>query len=152
MKDIIYEIIIELSSAQEALIRAGELMDKLCQSQNKIEKHSYEAMNMTDTVLNLTRQGKKLVSQFKEGGGHHCINSGDEDKCNLILLLEEINQLFGKITEAAAKDNELLHSIETVAADQCGMTQELKNTIGIVNGTVDHAVACAEMIMTKDIN
>ncbi len=151
MKDMIYERLIELSTAQEALIQAGELMDKLCRSQQKIEKHSYEAMNVTDTVLNLTKQGKQLVSKIRDEEGRYCGGSSEEEPCNLILLLEEINLLFNRIMEAAVTDNEILHAIEYTAADLCGTTNELNDTMSFVISSVDHAVACAEMIMTKDI-
>ena len=151
MKDMIYERIIELSSAQESLMDAGEIMDKLCQSQQRIEKHSYEAMNMTDTVLNLTKQGKQLVTKLKDGGCSYSENPCEDGKANLIRLLEEMNILLNKIMESAASDNEILHSIEYTAADQCGMTEALKSKIHTVCNSLDHAVACAELVVTKDI-
>ena len=151
MRDMIYERLIELSSAQESLILAGELMDKLCQSQQMIEKHSYEAMNMTDTVLNLARKGRQLVAAIMDGGCTYSENPCEEKKENLVHLLDEMNLLLNEIMDAAAKDNEILHSIESIASDQCGMTNELQHTISTVNHCVDHAVACAELVMTKDV-
>lgn len=151
MKDMVYERVIELSSAQESLIQTGELMDKLCLSQQKIEKYSYEAMNLTDTVLNLTRQGKQMVKQLRDGGFDYSENPCEAGKDQLIHLLEEMNQLLCKIMESAMSDNEILHSIENTAAVQCGITEELKASIGSVGECVDHAVAGAELSMTKDV-
>ncbi len=151
MKDMVYERLIELSFAQESLIQAGELMDKLCLSQQKIEKYSYEAMNITDTVLNLTKQGKLLVNKLKDGGCEYSENPCEVGKDNLIQLLDEMNQLLSNIMASAMSDNEILHSIEYTAADQCGITEELKNSICSVDNCINHAVACAELIMAKDV-
>lgn len=151
MKDMVYERLIELSTAQESLIHAGELMDRLCLSQQRIEKHSYEAMNMTDTVLNLTKQGEKLLIKLKEGS---CAYSGkpcEVGKDNLIQFIEEMQSLLSQIIQSSVTDNEILHSIEYSAAEQCGVTEELKTSISAVSNIVDHAVACAELVMTKEL-
>ncbi len=150
MKDMVYERLIELSSAQETLIQAGELMDKLVQSQQKIEKYSYEAMNMTDTVLNLTKQGQQLVSKLRDGGLRYTENPCEAGKDSLIQLIDAVQNLLNNIIKSAVSDNEILHSIEYTAADQCGMTEELKASISSISNCLGHAVACAELVMTKD--
>ncbi len=151
MKDMVNERILQLSSAQERLIQAADIMDQLSRSQLLIEKHSYEAINTTDMVLSLSKEGMSLVRSLKEGGEAYIANPSTEGKDRLLLLLNDLNGLLHKIMEAASTDNELLHSIEKVADTQYGLTDGLKESIHVVSQSVEQAAACAEMVMAMDI-
>lgn len=150
MKDMVSERLIQLSTAQECLIHAADLMEQLNLSQQLIEKNSYESMNTTDKVLNFSKEGKQLVTKLRERGNAYVKNPSETEKDRILVLLEQMNSLLEKIIVTASEDNEILHSIEHEAASQCVLTDHLKEELQTVSKSVDQAVACAELIIAMD--
>ncbi len=151
MKDMVSEKIIQLSAAQECLVHAADVMEKLSLSQQYIEKNAYKSMNTADKVLNLSREGKHQLVKLRERGLAYIESPTEIEKEQVLELIAEINGLLNKIYESAAEDNAILHNIEHEVANQCKLTDLLKDEISIVSNSVDQAVACAEMIIAMDL-
>ncbi len=150
MKDMVSERLIQLSTAQECLIHAADIMEQVNLSQQFIEKNSYESMNTTDKVLNFSKEGKHLVTKLRERGNAYIKNPSETERDRIIDLLEEMNGLLCKIIETASEDNEIQHSIEHEVANQCVLTDHLKDELQTVSKSVDQAAACAELIIAMD--
>ncbi|HKL80031.1 MAG TPA: hypothetical protein VJ888_06305 [Mobilitalea sp.] len=150
MKDMVNQRIIQLGAAQECMGHVSDIVEKLEQSQLRIEKSSYEAMNSTDKVLNLSREGLELMTKLKSCYQTYITKPSEVESKSMTSLLEDMCILIGKITENATKDNEILHTIEREVANQSDATEEISSSIGMVSDSINQAAACAEIIMTMD--
>ena len=151
MKDMISQRIVQLGAAQECMGHVSDLVEKLEQSQLRIEKSSYEAMNSTDKVLNLSREGKELTAKLLANYQSYVANPSDIERHSMTILLEEMCMLLTKITDNATTDNEILHTIEREVANQCNETEKISSSISMVSDSINQAAACAEIIMAMDL-
>lgn len=149
MRDLMKDNLIVLANAQEFMAEVADKMAKWDNSQLVMEKSAFESLNLSDEVLNLSKNGVDLVGRLLE-----CCHSLVENPCaveqsKVKAVLMELLASFDKITESSANINEIAHSIEAEAAVQRDLEGEIKKSLTGLNESIDTAAACAEFIMTE---
>jgi hypothetical protein len=149
MTNMIKDRLIFLATAQECLADVTEKMDRLDEAQFVMENSAFEAMNVSDKVLNFSKDGSLLAGKLMECCSTVAINSCDEEKQKLISVLGEIHELFRNISAATVELNEISHRIEREAASQKEIQDDIKKAHASVKESLDSAVACAELVLTE---
>jgi hypothetical protein len=150
MMDTLYERLILLSTAQECMMDVADRMDQWDKSQLIVEKSTFETMNVSDKILNLSIEGNRLIEKIQERYllTLASLNPDEEQKVN--AFLEEVKGLFYKIFENASKANDVSHNLETQVAVQREIEEGIKQSFCYICENVDLAVACAELVMAEE--
>lgn len=149
MKDLISERLILLATAQESMMDVSEMMSQWDSSQLLTEKNAFDSMNVSDAVLNMSKEGERLVGLLEECCSEIAVGASAEKYLKMTALLEEIWNLFHSITEASAKVNDISHKIEGEVAYQKEIEENIKNHLNSVGESLNSALACAEMMMAE---
>jgi len=149
MEDMINKRLILLATAQECMTAVVEVMEQWDSSQLILEKSAFESMNITDKILNLSKDGKFLVKRLQNCYGETFTGTKTEYAREITALLEEAQGLFNNILEASITGNEISHNMERETALQKEIEEGLKCSLCQVNGSIDSAVACAEFILAE---
>ena len=149
MVDMVNERLILLATAQECMTDVVEVMEQWDSSQLNLEKSAFESMNITDKILNLSKEGKILVKRLQSCYGKTFAGTKAENAGKITALLEEAQGLFNKILDASMTGNEISHNMERETALQKEIEEGLKCSLCQVNGSIDSAVACAEFILAE---
>lgn len=149
MKDMINERLILLATAQESMMDVTEMMSQWDNSQLLTEKSAFDSMNVSDAVLNMSKEGGRLVGLLEECCSEIAVGTSAEKYLKMTALLEEIRNLFHNITEASASVNDISHKIEGEVAHQKEIEENIKNHLNSVGESLDSAVACAELMMAE---
>lgn len=149
MKDFMKDNLIVLANAQEFMTEIADNMTVWDNSQLVMEKSAFESLNLSDEVLNLSKNGVDLVGRLLE-----CCHSLVENPCaveqsKVKAVLKELLASFDRIIESSVNINEISHSIEAQAAVQKDLEEEIKKSIAGVSESINAAAACAEFIMTE---
>jgi|GEM_PF-733379 hypothetical protein len=149
MKDLMKDRLINLANAQEFMADAADKMAKWDQSQLVMENSAFESLNLSDEVLNLSKNGSQMVGRLLE-----CMQSMLENPCELEhekvkVVLEELISSFGRIDGASVNLNEISHRIEAEAAIQREIEEGIKKTLNEVAESIDSATACVEFLMSE---
>jgi len=147
MKELLNERLILLATTQEQMTKITDMMEQWSDSQQNTEKDAFDAMNVSDHVLNSTKEGKKLLDLLEESV--HDISSDIDSGRYFITtgFLNEIRKVFNNLTEQSVRANEISHKIEAGVACQMELVDEIKNRIEVINDAIDSTVACAEIII-----
>ncbi len=150
MKDLVSERIVLLAKAQECMVEITEKMDQWEDSQMVLEKSAFDCLNVSDKVLNLSNEGNLLVEELQECC-RTMIKNPDKviDKQKIAEVISEIHGIFNNITETSASVNEVAHKIEGVVAVQRDIEESIKAASVHVSGSIDEALACAEMMLAE---
>ncbi len=148
MKDIINERLILLATAQECMMDVADMMDQWDSSQLMTEKSAFESVNVSDNILNMSKEGNRLVSLLQECCNEITVGTTADKYLKMTALLEEIKNLFQNIMEASNSSNVISHMIEGEVALQKTIEEDIKNHLTNVCESLDIAVARAELIMT----
>jgi uncharacterized protein YPO0396 len=149
MKDMVKDRLILLATAQEYMIEVADKLEQWENSQLVTEKYMFESMNETDKVLNLSREGSHLIKKMKDFCSEGNIGEASDQHLKLESQLQEFQNLFKNIMTSSAAANELSHRIESEAAEQKKMEEEIRNTLSQVSGSIESAVACAEIVLAE---
>lgn len=147
MKDKLNERLILLATAQECMTDVADKMDQWNSSQLNMEKSAYDSMNMSDHVLNMSKEGKRLVNLLQECCNEISVGTTADKYLKMITLLEEVKNLFHNIHEASSIANDISHQIEGEVAFQKDIGEEIKNNLIIVGESIDSTLACTEFII-----
>lgn len=149
MKDILSERLLLLATTQEFMTTITDKMEQWSTSQLNTEKSAFDSMNMSDRVLNMSRDGKRLVELLRECCKECKVTSDSttDEYLNMTLLLDDMKNLFQLITEASAEVNDISHRIEGEVAFQKEIGEGIKNNLILVGESIDSTIACAEFIM-----
>ncbi len=148
MKDLIKDRLIHLATAQEHMKEAADHMIHWDKSQLIMEKSAFDSLNLSDEVLNLSKSGNILVGRLLECCQALIKSPGAAEQKKMLAVLEELMEIFQRIEEVSAHMNEISHRIETEAAAQRGMEENIKALLSGVAENVDTAAACTEFIMS----
>ncbi len=137
-----------LASAQHSAKDAVERLKQWDDTQLEIEQSAYEAMNASDKVLNLSREGAQIVSKLIV-----CcdvlMNNPDEEACaNTKEILEELVVALGHISQASTTINEVAHTIEKNVAEQKVIEEGISDTMHHLTDHLDEVVAGTELYLT----
>jgi len=149
MKDIANQRLIYLATAQESIFDVTKLIENWEQSQSILEKNAFDTMNLSDTVLNLSKEGTKLVERLQE---HFLTGMKDarEDEIKLVAsLLQEILGMFDRIVDHSFCANETAHILENEIAKQQEIGEDMKTQVCKVIDNIDSCAACEEFLFAE---
>lgn len=149
MKDKLKERLILLATAQECMTDVTDMMDQWNSSQLNTEKSAFDSINMADHVLNMSKEGKRLIDLLQECCNEIIVGATADKYLKMTALLEEVKNLFHKINEASAAANDISHKIEGEVAFQKVIGEGIKGNLTLVSESIDSALACAEFIMAE---
>jgi methyl-accepting chemotaxis protein len=143
------ERLLLLATAQEYMTDVADKMDKWDNSQLTVEKSAFEAMNVSDHILNISRESKSLVVKLQEilQKSAACIDT--EEKRMFAVLLEELQIKLQNISLASAEINDISHNLEGETACQREIKESVRNSFAHVRESMDVAVACVEFMLAE---
>lgn len=116
-----------------------EIMDNLDQSQSKVEQNAFDAINSSDTTLNLVKQGNECIQELSKKIEvlNTVMNKTAENMEQMEKLTKKIEGVAGVIAGIANKTNMLAlnASIEAARAGEQGrgfsvVANEVRNLAG----------------------
>lgn len=147
MKDMVRDKIKQLGEAKESMLHLVNAIEKLEDSQQRMEKDAYESINASDRALNLSKEGKLLIQKISD---HLSSSQESQQTCEMKGFLDEVNTILSKIMAAAHISNDKLHVMEHEVASRCKLTDNMKNQVKDVSESLDQVTACAEMLLTME--
>lgn len=149
MDNISNERLLLLANAQQTIKDLSNRMEQWKELQIQSEQYAFDAMNISDQVLNMSRDGKSLITTLQDcyhtPGNHQC----SEDSNMFHKVMEDIDALFLLITKASYRVNEVAHKVEEVIAVQKEIGDNIKNNLEVIEESLDTAVACAEFMFSE---
>lgn len=149
MKNMINERLKLLATAQECMIEVSDIIEKWENSQLAIEKSTFDSINVSDRALNLSREGKRLVSKLLDCCQIISAHPEKTDVESIARLLKEAGILFQSIYETNKNSNEIAHNLEQEVASQREIAEHMKSSAGTISSSVNQAVACAEFLLAE---
>lgn len=149
MKDMINERLILLATAQESMNDVADMMSQLDSSQLMTEKIAFDSVNVSDKVLNMSKEGSRLVELLQDCCSEASVGTTADKYLKMTAMLSEIRNLFQNITEASAQANDISHKIEGEVANQKEIEEHIKCQLGQIVDSIDSAVACAEFMLAE---
>lgn len=148
MKDLANERLVYLATAQESLFSMTDKMEQWEHSQLILEKNSYDTMNISDKILNLSEAGNKIACQLQ---GYYLagIPAGAEDLKQVADMLHDIQNIFNQILDHSRCANETAHILEKEAAEQMELVDQMKGLVCRTMGQIDSAAACDEFLLAE---
>lgn len=140
------ERLVLLATAQESMTEVDDRMAKWDNSQLTIEKSAFDAMNVSDQILNMSRDCKSLVAKMQEYLHKCTVCPEEEAKLKMASSLEELQNKLQKIGTSSSDINDISHKIEGETASQRVIKEGINNSLTHVRESVDVAVACAELM------
>ncbi len=149
MKELSNQRLVHLATAQESILEVTKLIEKWEQSQLVLEKNAFDTINMSDTVLNLSKEGTKLVERLQEYFQIGMNKAREEDIKLVASLLQEIQGMFDHIVDHCVCANETAHNLENEVAKQQEIGEEMKTRVCRVVDDIDSVVACEEFLFAE---
>ncbi len=143
------EKLLVLSNAQECMTYVADIMEQWDNSQLTVERIAYESINLSDSVLNMSREGCNLTRILEECSREVSIGASAEKYLKMTALLEEIQSLFQNITETTEVENEIYHQMEEVIANQRELQEDIKSKLLQIGESLDVSVASTELILSE---
>jgi uncharacterized protein YoaH (UPF0181 family) len=104
---------------------------------------------MSDTILNLSKEGTKLVERLQEYFLTGMADSREEDIKLVASLLQEIQGMFDRIVDHSFCANETAHILETEVAKQQEIGEDMKTQFCRVMDQIDTCAACDEFLFAE---
>ncbi len=148
MKDLTNERLMCLAATQESLFCMGDKMERWQSSQLILEKNSYDVMNISDKILNLSAAGNKLVEGLQE---YYLtkIPAEEEEIKPVTEILYELQKTFDQILEHSQCANETAHILEKETAEQMELVDCMQGLVCRVMDQIDSVVACEEFLLAE---
>ncbi len=145
MKEMIVQKVAQLGSAQECMIDVSDRIEQWEHSRLILEKHAYTAINTSDKILNLSKEGTSLVEKLHKELRTVLGDVSSSEKYMSILKDQQL--LLDHILSQAKEANDIAHKLELEVALQREIGEEMKSKLSTVGESLDAAVACAEFIL-----
>lgn len=146
MRKMIKERLVQLSSAQEAMRGISGVMEHWNESLALLEKNAFDAINVSDKVLNLSKEGQNLIARLQDGY-KSCVSRCPEHAKEIHEIMEQLKSVFIDVFDASVKVSEISHDLEHESSIQKEIKDGLVKTIGTVNESIDSAIAYAEFLI-----
>ena len=146
------EYLRQLAQAQEGVFDVSGVLEKWEASRRKLEKTSFDSINISDKAMNLSREGKKLAAELLSKYSQLTERLDMDDVKNLEGLLEETVMVFQRLREVALLSSDTAHSLEQEAAMQREITESVTDSIDLIGKSINQAVACLELCEIKEVN
>lgn len=141
------EKLLVLADAQECMTNVADIMEQWDNSQLNSEKLAYESINLSDTLLNMSKEGYRLMLLLEE----YCkeLSTSADKYLKTTAFLDEIKSVFQNISENAEIENEICHQMEEEIANQREMQESIKNCLYQIGESLDVSVASTELILSE---
>ena len=151
MKDMMQEKLVHLAAAQTCMMNVADGMEEWSERQLNTEQTAYESLNASDMVLNLSKEGNRLVELLQGCCSEISKGTSTEKYLKMSSLMEEIKNLFQNINTVIKKVNDNSHIIEEEIAKQKDIENDIQQNLLEVKDCLDCAVACVELLMADEI-
>lgn len=149
MKDMLNERLILLATAQESMLDVADMMNQWDKSQLATEKSAFDSMNVSDKVLNMSKEGSRIIERLQGCCSEISVGTSADKYLKMMTLLDEVRNLFCSITDASAAANDISHKIEGEVATQKVIEENIRGHLNQVMESIDSAVACAELMLAE---
>ncbi|MBP1755472.1 MAG: hypothetical protein H6Q59_1870 [Firmicutes bacterium] len=149
MKEIGDQRLVHLATAQECMFDVTKKIEQWESSQLVLEKNAFDTMNMSDTILNLSKEGTQLVEQLQEYFLIGMAEAREEEIKLVASLLLDIQGMFDRIVDHSFCANETAHILEAEVAEQREIGEGMKDRVGMVIDNIDAAAACEEFLFAE---
>ena len=149
MKELLSEKLVVLASAQKKLEEVTDRIDQWENSQVTLEKGVFETLNVSDTIVSLTKEGNQMVRELQDYFSQAELQLTEQDARQNAELLKEIHNLFHTIQSNAKHTNEIIHNCDQAVAAQREIGEAAKTSLNTISESVGCAVACTEMILAE---
>lgn len=150
MKNMSNEGLLLLANAQESMRELSNRMEQWNESHLNIEKHAYESMNISDQVLNLSREGNQLLTSLQEQYNRNCMCKNNEECLKLGRIMDEVKKLFGQIEKVSYTVNDISHKMEEEIAIQKELGEGIQLNLDTINEGLETSVAYAELMFSEE--
>jgi dsDNA-specific endonuclease/ATPase MutS2 len=149
MMDIANQRLVHLATAQESIYDVTKMIEQWEQSQAELEKNAFDTMNMSDSILNLSKEGKKIVERLQEYFLTPMAETGEEDASLVAMLLQDVQGMFDRIVDHSFCANETAHILENEVAKQREIGEDMKKQVCRVIDEIDSCAACEEFLFAE---
>ncbi|HHV10520.1 MAG TPA: hypothetical protein GXX75_09620 [Clostridiales bacterium] len=149
MRNKLDEKLLILAKAQECMTYVADTMERWDNSQFNVEKIAYESINLTDMVMNMSKEGCRLALLLQEYYNESSLGASADKYLKMTAFLEEIKNLFQNISEIAAVENDISHQMEEEIAGQRELQEDIKCNLCQIGESLDLSVASAELILSE---
>ncbi|MDF2543992.1 MAG: hypothetical protein K0S47_3710 [Herbinix sp.] len=140
----------ELGNTQECMCVIHNMMDQLEETQLKVETNAFEVLNNSDKTLNLIKEGNEILSKMQSACEPFMETTDNPSEKHMSILLDSLSSLFEKIMDSVNLAYHISHSMEQEVAIQKEITDRVRQSVTIINDSVDKAAACAELMMMME--
>jgi len=122
-------------------------MEQWDSSQLLLEKSTFDSINTSDKVLNLSKEGNKLTTRLQDC--YQNISSGFDPEAanNMQTIILELQNTFQTIIEHASAANDISHFLEMEVAFQREVGDRMKDSVCHLCDSLDSATASAEFLL-----
>ncbi len=149
MRSKLNEKLLALANAQECMTYVSDIMEQWDNSQLNTEKIAYESINLSDSVLNMAKEGSRLTLLLEECCKEISIGASADRYLKMTAFLEEIKSLFHNISEATEAENEICHQMEEEIANQRELQENIKGNLYQMGESLNVSVASTELILSE---
>lgn len=148
MKDMISEKLIILATAQNRLAEVASRLDKMENSVMTMEKASFELLNNSDKLVNMSKESLLLANRLKE------VFAGiSEDKVTnkdiIEQIIDEIHIKLHNMHNTALNNSSSSHDIEAEAVCQRENKEFINDSLSLISDSINSAVACADLLLAQ---
>ena len=141
----------QLAHAQEGIFDISGILEKWEASRKKLEKTSFDSINISDKAMNLSKEGKKLATELLSKYSQLAEKPDTDGIKDLEGLLEETVMAFQRLREVALLSSDTAHSLEQEVAMQREIAENVAASIDLIGRSINQAVACAELCEIKEV-
>ncbi len=149
MRNELDEKLVVLAKAQECMIYVADTMERWDSSQFNVEKIAYESINLSDTMVNMSKEGCRLALVLQEYYNEISLGISADKYLKMTAFLEEIKSLFQSISEIAEVENEISHQMEEEIAGQRELQEDIKCNLCQIGESLDVSVASVEFVLSE---
>lgn len=147
--DITNERLIHMATAQESIMTMTRRIEQWEKSQAVLEKNAFDTMNMSDTILNLSKEGTKIVEKLQEYFLSGMADAREEEIKLVASLLREVQGMFDRIVDHSFCANETAHILEKEVAEQREIGEDMKLQVDTIIDQIDACAACEELLFAE---
>jgi methyl-accepting chemotaxis protein len=147
MRDDVNERLKSLACSQECMMRIADSMDQWENSQLILEQSTFDAINISDKAVTLSKEGRRLAAGLQECFNEISHELAGEATNKISATINEMNVILQNLVKVAVASSEISHNIEREASTQREVVEFMKCSVDKAMESLDSTVACAELIM-----
>ena len=146
MGDYCNERLKQLASTQEMLVAVNGFTEEWLDSQKLLEKVTYDTINITDTMLNLSQKGNEWVSLLQPNYNKMLENPSEVDRELIARCLKELHYIFVKIQEAIKAFSDSAHAMDRELVHHKEIMDHIQSSVTFIGSNINQIVAFEEFV------